>query len=153
MEEEGRVRCFLLPRCVPRLARALAKLPASPAPTRNRGWWCHCNGGVRFRDTGPLLPDGRLILPHRDVPADRSSRPLAPPDSEFAPGACPACRTPRGRGGRAFRRLPSSLPLPRGIGWASRRRPSSVPPTGGGRPHAGRRGASHADDSQAPACT
>lgn len=35
-----------------------------------QGWSLLCNGLVLFDDTGELLPDGRLIAPHR--PSDRS---------------------------------------------------------------------------------
>ncbi len=31
-----------------------------------QGWSLLCNGVVVFEDTGDLLPDGRVILPHRD---------------------------------------------------------------------------------------
>lgn len=31
-----------------------------------QGWSLLCNGVVLFEDTGDLLPDGRVILPHRD---------------------------------------------------------------------------------------
>jgi hypothetical protein len=35
-----------------------------------QGWSLLCNGVVLFDDTGELLPDGRVIRPHRptDVP-------------------------------------------------------------------------------------
>ena len=31
-----------------------------------QGWSLLCNGVVVFEDTGDLLPDGRVIMPHRD---------------------------------------------------------------------------------------
>jgi hypothetical protein len=31
-----------------------------------QGWSLLCNGVVVFEDTGDLLPDGRVITPHRD---------------------------------------------------------------------------------------
>jgi Family of unknown function (DUF5999) len=31
-----------------------------------QGWSLLCNGVVVFEDTGDLLPDGRIIAPHRD---------------------------------------------------------------------------------------
>jgi len=34
-----------------------------------QGWSLLCNGIVLFEDTGELLPDGRVIAPHR--PTDR----------------------------------------------------------------------------------
>jgi hypothetical protein len=33
-----------------------------------QGWSLLCNGVVLFEDTGELLPDGRVVAPHR--PAD-----------------------------------------------------------------------------------
>ncbi len=32
-----------------------------------QGWSLLCNGVVVFEDTGELLPDGRVIAPHRPV--------------------------------------------------------------------------------------
>ncbi|KMS74213.1 hypothetical protein ACM01_14940 [Streptomyces viridochromogenes] len=36
-----------------------------------QGWSLLCNGAIVFEDTGELLPDGRVITPHRptDTPA------------------------------------------------------------------------------------
>jgi hypothetical protein len=41
-----------------------------------QGWSLLCNGSVVFEDTGELLPDGRVIAPHRptDTPAPLSIR-------------------------------------------------------------------------------
>ncbi|MDQ0765588.1 DUF5999 family protein [Streptomyces canus] len=33
-----------------------------------QGWALLCNGIVRFDDTGELLPDGRIVAPHRATP-------------------------------------------------------------------------------------
>jgi len=33
-----------------------------------QGWSLLCNGVVVFEDTGDLLPDGRIIAPHRTLP-------------------------------------------------------------------------------------
>ncbi|GAA4058380.1 MULTISPECIES: DUF5999 family protein [Actinomadura] len=33
-----------------------------------QGWSLLCNGIVLFEDTGELLPDGRVIAPHRPTP-------------------------------------------------------------------------------------
>ncbi|GAA4152150.1 DUF5999 family protein [Actinomadura keratinilytica] len=33
-----------------------------------QGWSLLCNGIVLFEDTGELLPDGRVIAPHRPMP-------------------------------------------------------------------------------------
>lgn len=35
-----------------------------------QGWSLLCDGTIVFDDTGELLPDGRVVAPHR-VPADR----------------------------------------------------------------------------------
>ena len=32
-----------------------------------QGWSLLCNGVVVFEDTGELLPDGRIIAPHRPL--------------------------------------------------------------------------------------
>jgi Family of unknown function (DUF5999) len=52
--------------------------PAADAPDREvahvvaahpeQGWSLLCNGVVVFEDTGELLPDGRIIAPHRSAP-------------------------------------------------------------------------------------
>ncbi|KUN75380.1 DUF5999 family protein [Streptomyces griseoruber] len=34
-----------------------------------QGWSLLCNGVVIFEDTGELLPDGRVIFPHRPLAA------------------------------------------------------------------------------------
>lgn len=41
-----------------------------------QGWSLLCNGIVVFEDTGELLPDGRIIAPHRPtvrIPAQRAA--------------------------------------------------------------------------------
>jgi len=43
-----------------------------------QGWSLLCNGVVLFEDTGDLLPDGRIITPHRD----RLDLELVPCDGE-----------------------------------------------------------------------
>ncbi|MEU8750428.1 DUF5999 family protein [Streptomyces chartreusis] len=35
-----------------------------------QGWSLLCTGAIVFDDSGELLPDGRVVAPHR-VPADR----------------------------------------------------------------------------------
>lgn len=35
-----------------------------------QGWSLLCNGAIVFDDSGELLPDGRVVAPHR-VPAER----------------------------------------------------------------------------------
>ncbi|MFG2351931.1 DUF5999 family protein [Streptomyces phaeochromogenes] len=34
-----------------------------------QGWSLLCNGALRFDDGGELLPDGRVIAPHRPLTA------------------------------------------------------------------------------------
>ncbi|WP_037918267.1 DUF5999 family protein [Actinacidiphila yeochonensis] len=36
-----------------------------------QGWSLLCNGVLVFEDTGELLPDGKIIAPHRPVSAGR----------------------------------------------------------------------------------
>jgi hypothetical protein len=45
-----------------------AAMPVATHP--EQGWSLLCNGVVLFEDTGELLPDGRIVAPHRltDVP-------------------------------------------------------------------------------------
>ncbi|TXJ83322.1 hypothetical protein E2C11_07580 [Streptomyces lavendulae] len=55
------------------------KCPAAEGPDREaaritahhpeQGWSLLCNGVLVFEDTGDLLPDGRVIAPHRPVAA------------------------------------------------------------------------------------
>ncbi|WP_151480307.1 DUF5999 family protein [Streptomyces albicerus] len=35
-----------------------------------QGWYLLCDGVIVFDDTGALLPDGRVVAPHR-VPAEQ----------------------------------------------------------------------------------
>lgn len=37
-----------------------------------QGWTLLCNGVVCFEDTGELLPDGRVVAPHRPTDPPRS---------------------------------------------------------------------------------
>ncbi|AEY88060.1 hypothetical protein SHJG_2786 [Streptomyces hygroscopicus subsp. jinggangensis 5008] len=36
-----------------------------------QGWSLLCNGVLLFEDTGELLPDGRVIAPHRPLGAEQ----------------------------------------------------------------------------------
>ena len=38
-----------------------------------QGWSLLCNGVLLFDDTGELLPDGRIIAPHRMSPSLRAA--------------------------------------------------------------------------------
>ena len=42
-----------------------AEAAATVASHPEQGWILLCNGVVVFDDTGELLPDGRVIAPHR----------------------------------------------------------------------------------------
>jgi hypothetical protein len=63
------------------MCRHLPSCPSADAPDRDaasavsqhpeQGWTLLCNGVVVFEDTGELLPDGRVIAPHRPLPQRR----------------------------------------------------------------------------------
>jgi hypothetical protein len=55
-----------------------------------QGWSLLCNGVVVFEDTGDLLPDGRIIAPHR-AELDLELLPLADTSARCA-GAPDDCR-------------------------------------------------------------
>lgn len=42
---------------------------ASLTQCPEQGWTLLCNGVVCFEDTGEILPDGRIIAPHRPLAA------------------------------------------------------------------------------------
>ncbi|WP_344589626.1 DUF5999 family protein [Actinomadura vinacea] len=46
------------------LDREAARIVASHP---EQGWSLLCNGVVLFEDTGELLPDGRVVAPHRPL--------------------------------------------------------------------------------------
>jgi uncharacterized protein (DUF924 family) len=56
--------CRHSPSCPPAdsVARSAAQVVAAHP---EQGWSLLCNGVVAFDDTGELLPDGRVIGPHR----------------------------------------------------------------------------------------
>ncbi|WP_181785341.1 DUF5999 family protein [Streptomyces phytophilus] len=56
--------CRHRPRC-PSAQAADRDAAKSVARDRVSGWSLLCNGVVVFDDTGELLPDGRVINPHR----------------------------------------------------------------------------------------
>lgn len=60
----GLSRCRHVPACPSAEAldhEAAHTLVAHP----EQGWSLLCNGVVLFEDTGELLPDGRVVAPHR----------------------------------------------------------------------------------------
>ncbi len=56
--------CVHTPRC-PAADRADGEAAHTVAAHPEQGWSVLCNGIVLFDDTGELLPDGRVIAPHR----------------------------------------------------------------------------------------
>jgi uncharacterized protein DUF5999 len=61
---ERRAMCHHDPQCPP--AKAVDREAAHVVARHpEQGWSLLCNGVVLFEDTGELLPDGRVIPPHR----------------------------------------------------------------------------------------
>lgn len=61
-------KCPHAPRC-PAADAADAVAAHTIAFHPEQGWSLLCNGVLVFEDTGEILPDGRLVAPHR--PTDR----------------------------------------------------------------------------------
>ncbi|CAM5462830.1 MULTISPECIES: DUF5999 family protein [Streptomyces] len=59
--------CSHQPSC-PSFSDALSAHVVAAHP--EQGWSLLCTGAIVFDDSGELLPDGRVVAPHR-VPADR----------------------------------------------------------------------------------
>ncbi|WP_301549666.1 DUF5999 family protein [Streptomyces sp. MNP-20] len=60
--------CMHTPRC-PTFASPDREAAQVVAAHPEQGWSLLCNGVLLFEDTGELLPDGRVIAPHRPVVA------------------------------------------------------------------------------------
>lgn len=58
--------CLHQPRC-PKADAPDHEAALSLARHPEQGWTLLCNGVVMFEDTGELLPDGRVIAPHRHL--------------------------------------------------------------------------------------
>ncbi|MFI1177849.1 DUF5999 family protein [Streptomyces melanogenes] len=58
--------CTHTPRC-PSADSSDREAAAVVASRPEQGWSVLCNDVVLFEDTGELLPDGRVIKPHRPV--------------------------------------------------------------------------------------
>ncbi|MGW6733926.1 DUF5999 family protein [Streptomyces sp. NPDC055013] len=58
--------CSYQPSCPSADSPAAHVVAAHP----EQGWSLLCDGAIVFDDSGELLPDGRVVAPHR-VPADR----------------------------------------------------------------------------------
>ncbi|WP_128431004.1 DUF5999 family protein [Streptomyces cyaneus] len=58
--------CSHQPSCPSSDGRAPHVVAAHP----EQGWSLLCTGAIVFDDSGELLPDGRVVAPHR-VPAER----------------------------------------------------------------------------------
>jgi len=71
--EGSRRACPHQPPC-PGADQADRESACSVASHPQQGWSLLCNGVVFFEDTGELLPDGRVVAPHRptDLPRPRS---------------------------------------------------------------------------------
>jgi Family of unknown function (DUF5999) len=64
--EPGPARCTHAPPCPPAEA-ADRDGAAVVADHHEQGWSLLCNGVVLFDDTGEVLPDGRIVAPHRPI--------------------------------------------------------------------------------------
>ena len=60
--------CTHTPTCPP-AGRADREAAIVVAAYPEQGWSLLCNGILIFEDTGELLPDGRVVAPHRPVAA------------------------------------------------------------------------------------
>ncbi|MCF3132455.1 DUF5999 family protein [Streptomyces olivochromogenes] len=58
--------CMHTPRC-PTADSADREAAAAVASHPEQGWSLLCNGVLVFEDTGELLPDGRVLSPHRPL--------------------------------------------------------------------------------------
>ncbi|MFJ2819045.1 DUF5999 family protein [Streptomyces sp. NPDC087294] len=58
--------CTHTPHC-PTADGPAAESARSVASHPEQGWSLLCNGLVVFEDTGELLPDGRVVPPHRPL--------------------------------------------------------------------------------------
>jgi hypothetical protein len=56
--------CGHVPRC-PEANSPARDAARVIAPRPEQGWSLLCNGVILFEDTGELLPDGRIVAPHR----------------------------------------------------------------------------------------
>lgn len=61
----------------PAAAAADREAARTVASHPEQGWSLLCNGIVLFDDTGELLPDGQIILPHRPTDLPVTAAPLA----------------------------------------------------------------------------
>ncbi|MGX1913586.1 DUF5999 family protein [Streptomyces phaeochromogenes] len=60
--------CLHTPAC-PTADRPDREAAVVVAAHPEQGWSLLCNGALLFDDTGELLPDGRVIAPHRPLAA------------------------------------------------------------------------------------
>ena len=58
------MRCPHTPQCPP-VERADREAARVLAGHPEQGWSLLCNGVIAFDDTGELLPDGSIVVPHR----------------------------------------------------------------------------------------
>ncbi len=65
------MRCLHTPLCPP-VERADREAARVLAGHPEQGWSLLCNGVIAFDDTGELLPDGSIVVPHRGTPPAQS---------------------------------------------------------------------------------
>lgn len=70
------MRCPHTPQC-PTMERPDREAARVLACHPEQGWSLLCNGVILFDDTGELLPDGRVVIPHRGAAPERSMPALA----------------------------------------------------------------------------
>jgi hypothetical protein len=65
--------CPHRPPCPPANAPDHAAAQVVACLAAEQGWSLLCNGVVLFVDTGELLPDGRIVPPHRPTSAQTAA--------------------------------------------------------------------------------
>ncbi len=85
-EKTSKRKCAHAPRC-PSAFDADAVAASTVAFHPEQGWSLLCNGVVVFEDTGEILPDGRLVAPHRPTDDAGSAPPRPEPPGGTFPGA------------------------------------------------------------------
>jgi Family of unknown function (DUF5999) len=65
--------CPHQPPCPPANAADHAAAHVMACHAAEQGWSLLCNGVVLFMDTGELLPDGRIVPPHRPTGAQAAA--------------------------------------------------------------------------------
>ncbi|WSW98877.1 DUF5999 family protein (plasmid) [Streptomyces sp. NBC_00989] len=78
------IECKHTPTC-PTAASPDREAAQTVAGHPEQGWSLLCNGVFLFEDTGELLPDGRIVIPHRptDTLSEVSTLPIGPEDTHL----------------------------------------------------------------------